>query len=676
MRITLPLFVVALALSAFSARAGMAPDTGTLAPRAAPAFAALAVRPAPPAITSIAPDTLTPGGEAVLTGTGFGATPAANVVTVDGVRVRVTAASPTELTVEMPVGGFACRPPRAAAVSVRAGGATGAAQHPLRAATPIDLAPGEVATPRDTGPTHCLELAQTGGTYIVGVVNALPDEVDRGFVLNGALGAEAGPPVSAMARDTGLIVPPSQAELPEAAIETVDSLRRGAQEHMEQLERDRELVEELGPAPRDNGAAPAAMLASPPAPPEIGTLATLRVRTSLRECASSADVVARVVDVGEHSIVYEDVASPLAGTMDGELRALRREFDEKMWGIVEETFGNPLAMDRVLDGDGRVRMLFTPKVSSLRRDYLGFVTPCDFYPPSQANASSNHGEFFYAAVPGPGNKQEWLRIIRPTLVHELKHIVSYAERLSRSAPVEQPWLEEATAMVAAELYARTFSSAGQRGNVKYASALRCEIEYDAADPRCGDWPRSMSQHFGWLNYYLFNNEQESVFTQGYGGGWSLVRWAADLSQDTEPEFFAALVQNRSAIGAANLSGVLGREFPDLIVDWLIASAVDDYYDGFHPATTEHSLQGWDMRDIYRHLHDARVEGYQWREYPLAPREKQFGAFRFRVNNLRSATASFLRLHGTQVATQMLWINDGTRPLPDDTGLRLAVARIW
>ena len=86
---------------------------------------------------------------------------------------------------------------------------------------------------------------------------------------------------------------------------------------------------------------------------------------------------------------------------------------------------------------------------------LGFVTICDFFERTFAScASSNEGEVFYAMIPDPAagwTITTWRRAMRGTLIHEAKHVASYAWRYFLEGDVaflEETWLEEATAQAA------------------------------------------------------------------------------------------------------------------------------------------------------------------------------------------------------------------------------------
>ena len=63
--------------------------------------------------------TLVPGETATIDGANFAADPAANVVTIGGVRAEVRQAAPTRLTVRVPgADALGCRPSRVVPVSV------------------------------------------------------------------------------------------------------------------------------------------------------------------------------------------------------------------------------------------------------------------------------------------------------------------------------------------------------------------------------------------------------------------------------------------------------------------------------------------------------------------------------------------------------------------------------
>jgi len=174
----------------------------------------------------------------------------------------------------------------------------------------------------------------------------------------------------------------------------------------------------------------------------VGTILSLKVpniggfgSTSVDFCSSNFPVSARIVYSGTHAVVAEDITAPLANLMDTLYQKIGAEFDNVMFDIVRTNFGDPLRMDDVLDGNGKILMLFSPKVNSFST-IAGFVVTCDFGTVQQY-PSSNHTEVFYARVPtdpGPSfgsqdTRAGWYRFTRSTIVHEVKHIASFATRI-------------------------------------------------------------------------------------------------------------------------------------------------------------------------------------------------------------------------------------------------------
>src|SRR6185503_16050484 len=158
-------------------------------------------------------------------------------------------------------------------------------------------------------------------------------------------------------------------------------------------------------------------------------------------------------------LILEDPATAYAGSYDQHYRHVGAEFDTTMYDQLRQFFGDPLAMDSLLDANGTITMLVTPRVNEY--GLAGFVSPCDFYPESVL-PSSNGGEIMYVAAPSdaqdgfaPGTGEYWGWLMRGTVIHEAKHITGFAERFARGLQPEESWLEEASAVLAEELWARS-----------------------------------------------------------------------------------------------------------------------------------------------------------------------------------------------------------------------------
>ncbi|MBV9879574.1 MAG: hypothetical protein JO180_03720 [Gemmatirosa sp.] len=613
-------------------------------------------RPASFTITHVPTDTLKPRADLVIDGAGF--VPLGMSATIAGLPT-VVGASATRLTIGVPSQAILpCAAPSLARVVVRRqlGGVVDSAvlQLPLDPATTRALQPGERAIADDFTGLQCTRL-ETGGTYVVSLFNTATT------VPGGVAVQLRGLPVGPLAMATS----PALARAPRA-LRATSVPRPADRAHADHLDRERARVTRLG--------APVRALAAA-AVPAVGDVVTLNAMYF--DCATPTAIRARVAAVGTRSIVLEDVASAGSGTRDAAYRQVADEFDRVMYPLVTQHFGDPLALDAKFGGDGHVRVLFTPYVADSVPNTVGFMTGCNFYAKSQL-ASSNEAAVFYARLPNAAETvAEWQRNLRPTLVHETKHLAAYAERFARAgtgAPVlEETWLEEATARIAEELYARTFSGATWKGNASYAATVGCELT------RCDARPLGVYKHFEALaDYYA---RIDSLTPLGrvspfdgtfYGSGWLLVRWAADQFAADEPSFFRALTTEVTATGLTNLVRRTGRPAPDMLADWSLAMAVDDR-PGFTPKTPELAIPSWNTRDVFRGLN--AYNPFQFRSpFPLLVRQAAFGDFTADVPLLRSWTAAFVEVAGPSGSRQLLSLQGRGGGAPP-AGVGMAIVRV-
>ena len=168
-------------------------------------------------------------------------------------------------------------------------------------------------------------------------------------------------------------------------------------------------------------------------------------------------------------------------------------------------------------------MLFTPIVNSQFQGLEGFVTACDFLTVADCPAT-NRSEVFYASVPtllttsdGSDPRYDlrtpvgWYNEVRGLVMHETKHITALAEKFSRgSEPMfDESWLEEATAQIARELYARTIYGTAWKGNATYQQTLSCEVRL------CPGYSFLMFDHFMFLADYEAHPDSLSPLTAGW-----------------------------------------------------------------------------------------------------------------------------------------------------------------
>jgi len=273
---------------------------------------------------------------------------------------------------------------------------------------------------------------------------------------------------------------------------------------------------------------------------------------------------------------------------------------------------------------------------------------------------------------------EWRRNLRSTVIHEVKHLTAYAERFARSSSVtptlEEPWLEESTARLAEEFYARTFSGASWKGNATYA-AIACDHVACAGDGR----PRMMIKHFEALaDFYARVGTLTPLGAVGldasyYGSGWLLVRWAIDHYAADETAFVRALTTESATTGLANLALRTGRPATEMLADWTLALAADDR-PGFTPRRAQLSFPSWNTRDVFRRANAVEPIRFP-RQFPLLVQQAAWGAFTVDVPTVRAWSAGFLELAGSAPSAPQLLELRGRGGAPLAQGIGVAILRV-
>jgi hypothetical protein len=399
----------------------------------------------------------------------------------------------------------------------------------------------------------------------------------------------------------------------------------------------------------------------------------------------------RVAYVGTRIIIVEDLAATLAGQMNEVFTAIGTEFDTKMYPILATNFGDPLVLDDQLDDNDRIVMLATPQVNTQLQGVAGFVIACDLFTPAEI-PSSNKAEIFYAYVPtlntagyGSNEKLGWLRQIRPTLIHEVKHNTAFSERIARQPGkdtifIEDRWLEESTARIAEELYSRTIYNSGAKQNLLYRPTIWCDIRAgNVAISQCLETPYVMFGHFDGLYDFLESNgsrtplgEVASNDFSYYGSGWALTRWIADQYATSEAAFFKALIQQDTAYGTYNLEARAGHSWPEMLGDWSLAMMVDDY-PGFTPQRVQLTFPSWNLRDIFAGM-NTDIPSTFTKPYPLVPRTFPFGNFNDLVNTIRGGSFIMYELNGGALTRQALELT-APNGAPVSRSIRLAIVRV-
>ncbi len=617
------------------------------------------VTPAAPAavatVSRVTPDSLTAGTLLAIEGQNLPTTPSAVRLTLAGVSLDVRAVSATRIEALIPTTGFACAAPAAQTMRLELGSTTIEQSVVLRTAAPLTLKAGDAAVTLSAAQAACIELAgsaQGSARYVVAVVNtaAQTNETAR-FDLRGQGTGSLAQVASVVQSDASVM----------GLLRGISSLTAAPSL----------LKSDPAPALPDNDASQVAFnravlnVARIPASARLNSVRTavnagdtLQINALLNSCSSARAVRARVVYAGSKAVVLEDVASPRAGKMDDALRSIGSEFDATVYPLLTKNLGDPLAMNAQLNGDGRVTMLFTRFVNDSAPGTAGYVSACNFYAKSQF-AASNEDEVFYARVPSTNETPaDWRRAMRSTVVHESKHLASYAERLSRGKASEESWMEEATARVAEELYARTFDAGSSwKGNTGFAASVGCELT------QCDDRPLVMWKHFTQLHAYLRGADSLTPFGPAksgdvtyYASGWSLVRYAVDQFASTESGMLKSLVNGTAPTGIAGLAQLAGVNADQLLTGWAMSNAV-----GSQGST-------WNAADVWSGL--AGTFPGMFQSAPLRGRSVSAGSFAFSGLQLPAAGATYLTLSGVQGGAQLLQVAGA-----NGGALKLSVMRV-
>lgn len=640
-------------------------------------------------ISSISPSPMTPGGSVTIDGTGFDANAAGDAVSIDGLPAAVSTASATRLVVVVP-STLPCRPTHQANVQVTASGGTAIGRQALAVASVRSLAVGNSIVLTEPADIACTELAPASGHYAVNVVNAgnIPTSISTfQFVGATSVASGAAPAPSVMTLRQAMSIPVSRQPFNGAGAPQYD--RQAA--HIRRLESDRLVYARLKNSFRRTpkrpavtaGGAQASLALVVPAIGETRTFRVIQVSSALGaavSCANFVEVTARAAYVGSKSIIYEDVKAPLAGQMDSYFTKLGQEFDNSMYPSDSTYFGDPLVTDPRTDNDQHLTMLFTPSVSA---GLAGFVISCDFFPRNTSNnQASNFGEYFYARVPsqsGSGFQSDtpdaWLRGMRATVVHEVKHIASFGAHLMNGAPsLEESWLEESTAMIAEEVWARDriYSGASWKGNMTYDATLFCDVRPSLAS--CNSPPYVMFDHFSRLYDFLTNPGATSPFGRVadndfafYASGWSFVRYASDRYAASDVDFLRGLTQSVDLTGLANIARQTGANTDLILANWSMSLYVDE-----NPAlagNVDASFPSWNLRDIFAGMNrDFQSQGKFTSVYPLIPLVLSGGDFNITNQGLHGGGFASYDLFGVAAPSRTIGVSGAP-------SMRIVVARV-
>lgn len=638
-------------------------------------------------MTSVTPDTLRPGMTATIAGVNFSDVAANDTVMLDSIPLAVTTATATQLTVALP-SSMTCRATHGAFLTVRVGGSTGARRQMLQTASTRAMHVGDTLVFDSDSAFRCNEFP--AGVYFAAVYNSVREAtpvLDTFQLITTSGTTITGAPALSTRIPNDLVKslapthqpPPFRWDL----VPNGDRTRQRAIAHSRFMERDLQRIQRAKFGPSRNAAPTGSRFRSRfNVNQSIGSYSTMKFLGTTQSGGDTVITIStRTVYAGSRALILEDASAPLAGQMDSYYQKLGNEFESVMYPILTSNFGDPLAMDANLSGAGRVTMLFTPMVAKYDPGAQAFVTVCDFLTPADCPAS-NLTEVFYSDVPtrltttdgSDPNYDErtpagWYNGIRGTLIHETKHITALAEKFSRSSHplLEESWLEEGTAQIASELYARTISHVTWKGNAGYDPAMRCEIFL------CSGYGFTMWDHFTWLYQYESSANTSSPIYPGwydgtiYGSAWLLTRWAADTYASNEADFFKTIVQQTTVNGMDNLEARTGQPWSQMLGRWALSLAAD-HYNGATYATPD--FLSWNTRSVFSgmipYLPGAEAS------YPLYM--PQYGGNASLKGTVATGSASFYDfVFGSKASINIR--ATATTDLPNTTPLRLAIIRM-
>lgn len=570
----------------------------------------------------------------------------------------------------------------------------------------VDLQPGQSATfLTSAAAAGCLEIEpQANSRYILGVMNVMPNGASAtSFRMSG--GDPNAPQANIVA---SMRTGDGSRGLRNWLVGTREHDQREAERlHRAVLEADRRLVQRRGnPAAaiarlrvhgaRESTASRAEV--SRALSPSVGDVLPLHIRDINRDvgdtiCVKGFDVQARTVYVGEKTILFEDVNSPVKGQIDSFYESIGKEFDDVIYPMLVENFGDPLAFDAQLGGKGKVLMLFSPVLNEQFGGVAGFVSGCDFYPYDPAegpdqNTVGNDAAIFYAYVPDDATMASigrWQAFVRGVLAHETKHLSSYAAKFANGASaLEEGWLEESTAQIASEIYQRNFSHSPWKNPTSFLASVGCEPPLTTRNGCTGDHPQVMLHHFTFLYDYLDGGRTETPIGSSnnafYGGGWSFVRWVIDQYAPSESGILHAMTQSTTSFGIDNIVSRINASFPDLVAGWSLASAVAGVAN-FAPESALFTFPSWKQGEIFAGMHDELIlvstgESAFPLVYPLVPDTLSFGDFTASVGFLHGGGVALFDLRSTAAERQPIQITAaGGDPLPANSPVRTAIVRV-
>jgi hypothetical protein len=595
---------------------------------------------APPVISSVSPSTFTGGDTIVVQGSGFESGAA---VQVGGRPALVlSGGGTTSITAIVPI----CLVPGSVSVQVvvRTAPSNSVSASFAAATAPVPLAVGEYAIIDPTAVTGCARFPAAGldsVKYLITPqsVSGVPgDSTTYRLLGDAALGAVA------MSRR-------APAPLP---------LALSFDRHLREQEAEYAGLPRPAMAPRAAGVAAAAALS-------VGQQRAFHVCSTVT-CSKAADfatVTAKLMYVGTHAAIYQDVAAPANGFAAGDFQTLGQVFDSDLYDVDTRAFG----VESDVDQNGLVLILFTPVVNKLTPKaecstsfVTGFFFSIDIDPAFRKDSRSNQAEVFYAIVPDRQGTASCVfttssvrRLVPVTFVHEFQHMISYYHHvLLRGGSSEALWLNEGMSHLAEELGGWHFLAQGD--TTQFSNFVVGDL-YNAFK-----YLKHPGAHFTFFGQGTGTLEER-------GGTWLFLRWVMDQFGDD----VTRRLSETGLRGTDNVAAATGESVAALLPQWFLANYVSNL-PGF-TAPGRLSYTSWNFRKTFASLYQQAPADFD-RPFPLVPPTYLGGSFDV-SDVLRAGSGDYflaVQAAGQQGFGLQFTQSDGV-PFASSVPARLSVIRI-
>ncbi|MBZ9752220.1 hypothetical protein K7W42_15295 [Deinococcus sp. HMF7604] len=368
----------------------------------------------------------------------------------------------------------------------------------------------------------------------------------------------------------------------------------------------------------------------PPGTPTVGDQVVINAASGCNAAPDLRTGTVRVV--GPNVVLISDNANPAGGPQvigspgTPGYQDVVNSFTNQIWPAVTGSFGLP----EDADNNNRIVLFFTSAVNARfaqgtlpgpNTGLQGFSDARDEFPITTCT-SSNVGEIIYllaADLTGSINNNtvnvaNTIQYGTQVTARELGRIINNSRRVrTTGAPLEEAWLDQGLADIAAELsfYRASGVTPGGADASKPGLTPRLNIALTdvngvaagtAASVRTAAFNTFANIDFTLYRPFLTNPNQTGPYwttntLAARGATWNFLRYAADryvtTTGNTEANFWTALI-NSNTTGLANLQNVIGTNPITWMNDWAVATYADDAVAGIAPIFNSPS---WNYRSL-------------------------------------------------------------------------------